>query len=55
MAEDPWGVVLELEVVFGGRSKLVTGSVRMLVLSRGEEMTGLADEVKLNSNRCVML
>lgn len=32
MAEDPWCIVLELEVVFGGRSKLVTSSVKVSVL-----------------------
>ena len=32
MAEDPWCIVLELEVVLGGRSKLVTSSVKVSVL-----------------------
>lgn len=32
MAEDPRCVVFELEVVFGGRSKLVTSSVKVSVL-----------------------
>lgn len=32
MTEDPWRIVLELEVVLGGRSKLVASSVGVSVL-----------------------
>ena len=55
MAEDPWCIVLELEVVFGGRSKLITSSVKVSVLCEGAKNTGLPDGVKLNSSRCLML
>jgi hypothetical protein len=54
MAEDPWRVVFELEVVLGGGGKLVTGSGRMLVWAWTGD-TGLPDELKLNSSRCTML
>ena len=37
MAKDPWRVILELEVVFGGRGKLVTGSARRLAWATTKE------------------
>jgi hypothetical protein len=34
MAEDPWGIVFELEVIFRRRGELVAGTIVMLAGSR---------------------